>query len=386
MTHPAADVVLRAPRMITDGAEHTDGWVAFTGAGITAVGTGAAPDAAQVVHGTGLLIPGLIDIHCHGGAGGAFAGGTEAIDQGLGYHRRHGTTRSVLSMVTATIPNLRDQVSDARQVCAADPLVLGIHLEGPWLSPAHRGAHDQALLREPTEADIDAMLTAADGYLAQVTIAPELTGAHRAIEQLLRAGVRVAVGHSAVDYDQAGAAFDAGASILTHAFNAMAPIHHRAPGPVLAATERDGVTCEVINDGVHVHPRVVRLLHEMAPGRIAYVTDAMAAAGCADGAYELGGQAVTVTDGVPRLDSTGSIAGSTLTMDAAVRQAVRIGIPLPDAIQAATSTPARTLGLADRFGSLAPGYAADAVLLDTGLQVEQVWADGTSRHQRVPAA
>src|SRR5699024_7822056 len=127
-------------------------------------------------------------------------------------------------------------------------------------------------------------------------------------------------------------------------------------------------TCEVINDGVHVHPRVVRFLHELAPGRIAYVTDAMAAAGGPDGAYELGGQAVTVTDGVPRLDATGSIAGSTLTMDAAVRHAVQIGIPLTEAVRAATSVPAGALGVADRLGSLAPGYAADAVLLDTDLQ------------------
>ena len=200
--------------------------------------------------------------------------------------------------------------------------------------------------------------------------------ADAAIGQLRQAGVRVAVGHSAVDYEQATAAFTAGGSILTHAFNAMAPIHHRAPGPVLAAAEQPGVMCEVINDGVHIHPRVVRLLHDLVGDRVVYVTDAMAAAGCADGAYQLGGLAVTVTDGVPRLDSTGSIAGSTLTMDAAVRQAVRIGIGLPDAITAATYAPAHAIGMADRIGLLTPGYAADAVLLDAELQVEQVWAQG----------
>src|SRR5699024_7004849 len=134
----------------------------------------------------------------------------------------------------------------ARTVSAADDLVLGIHLEGPWLSADHRGAHDADLLIDPTEEDVDALLQAADGHLAQVTIAPERPGAATAIRQLHRAGVRIAVGHSAVDYEQATAAFEAGASILTHAFNAMAPIHHRAPGPVLAATEHEGVTCEVI--------------------------------------------------------------------------------------------------------------------------------------------
>lgn len=370
------EMVLRAPTMMTDGVHHAEGWVAIEADTITASGTGAAPPAGRVVQGTGVLVPGFIDIHSHGGGGGAFADGAAGIATALAYHRSHGTTRSVLSMVTATIADLRIQVAAARSVSAEDDLVLGMHLEGPWLSADHRGAHDPDLLIDPTEGDIDALLEAADGHLAQVTIAPELPGASAAIRQLSRAGVRVAVGHSAVDYDQATAAFEAGATILTHAFNAMAPIHHRAPGPVLAAADHEGVTCEVINDGVHVHPRVVRLLHELAPGRVAYVTDAMAAAGGADGAYVLGGQAVTVTEGVPRLDATGSIAGSTLTMDAAVRQAVQIGIPLPEAIRAATSVPARALGVADRLGSLAPGYAADAVFLDADLQVEHVWADG----------
>lgn len=281
-----------------------------------------------------------------------------------------------MSLVTASVPDLAAQVAALREVCVADPLVLGLHLEGPYLSADHRGAHDESLLTTPTSRDVQTLLEAAQGYLVQITLAPELPGAEEAIGQLRRAGVRVAVGHSAVDYEQAGAAFAAGGTILTHAFNAMAPIHHRAPGPVLAAAEQPEVMCEVINDGVHVHPAVVRLLHGLAGPRVVYVTDAMAAAGGADGAYELGGLAVTVTDGVPRLDATGSIAGSTLTMDAAVRQAVQIGIGLPQAITAATSAPARAIGMADRIGLLAPGYPADVVLLDADLQVEQVWGQG----------
>lgn len=370
MTAGIADVVLRAPRMVSAGVQTQDGWVAIHGNTITATGTGPAPEAERVVDASGVLVPGYVDIHCHGGGGAAFADGAKAARTALAYHRRHGTTRSVLSLVTAGIEELTGQVRALAQFCTAEPLVLGIHLEGPFLSPDHRGAHDESLLTSPEPADVDALVAAAQGHLAQVTIAPELPGARAAIERFRRAGVRVAVGHSAVDYEQAGAAFDAGASILTHAFNAMQPIHHRAPGPVLAAVEHPDVTCEVINDGVHVHPRVVRLLHDLAGQNVAYVTDAMAAAGGPDGAYELGGLAVTVTDGVPRLDETGSIAGSTLTMDAAVRQAVQIGIPLPDAVTAATITPARALGLAHRFGALAPGYAADAVLLDPDLGVE----------------
>lgn len=381
MTAGIADVVLRAPRMVSAGVQTQDGWVAIHGNTITATGTGPAPEAERVVDASGVLVPGYVDIHCHGGGGAAFADGAKAARTALAYHRRHGTTRSVLSLVTAGIEELTGQVRALAQFCTAEPLVLGIHLEGPFLSPDHRGAHDESLLTSPEPADVDALVAAAQGHLAQVTIAPELPGARAAIERFRRAGVRVAVGHSAVDYEQAGAAFDAGASILTHAFNAMQPIHHRAPGPVLAAVEHPDVTCEVINDGVHVHPRVVRLLHDLAGQNVAYVTDAMAAAGGPDGAYELGGLAVTVTDGVPRLDETGSIAGSTLTMDAAVRQAVQIGIPLPEAVTAATITPARALGLAHRFGALAPGYAADAVLLDPELGVEQVWADGQVVHE-----
>ena len=375
------DVVLRAPRMVSGGVETEDGWVAIRGGTISATGTGTAPAAESVIRAGGVLVPGYVDIHCHGGGGAAFADGVEATRTALAYHRSHGTTRSVLSLVTAGIEELTEQVRTLARFIAADPLVLGIHLEGPFLSPDHRGAHDESLLIAPEPGDVEALITAAQGHLAQVTIAPELPGAHGAIERFSRAGVRVAVGHSAVDYDQAVAAFEAGASILTHAFNAMRPMHHRAPGPVLAAVEQDQVTCEVINDGVHVHPRVVRLLHDLAGQNVAYVTDAMAAAGCPDGAYELGGLAVTVKDGVPRLDDTGSIAGSTLTMDAAVRQAVQIGIPLPEAVTAATLTPARALGLAHRFGALAPGYPADAVLLDADLRVEQVWADGQAIHR-----
>lgn len=376
MADETVDVVLRGPRMVSGGTEVTDGWVAIQGTTIVATGTGQVPPTDRVVEASGVIVPGFVDIHCHGGGGAAFADGPQATGTALQYHRRHGTTRTVMSLVTASVPDLAAQVAALREVCVADPLVLGLHLEGPYLSADHRGAHDESLLTTPTSRDVQTLLEAAQGYLVQITLAPELPGAEEAIGQLRRAGVRVAVGHSAVDYEQAGAAFAAGGTILTHAFNAMAPIHHRAPGPVLAAAEQPEVMCEVINDGVHVHPAVVRLLHGLAGPRVVYVTDAMAAAGGADGAYESGGLAVTVTDGVPRLDATGSIAGSTLTMDAAVRQAVQIGIGLPQAITAATSAPARAIGMADRIGLLAPGYPADVVLLDADLQVEQVWGQG----------
>src|SRR5699024_6236561 len=212
------------------------------------------------------------------------------------------------------------------QVCAADSRLLGIHLEGPFLSSNHRGAHAESMLLDPLAGHIEALLDAAGGRLAQVTLAPELPNGLRALDTLVQAGVRVAVGHSAADYDQAAAAFDAGATILTHAFNAMPGIHHRAPGPILAARGAEHVTVELINDGRYVVAPAARQLRELGPGRIALITDAMAATGMSDGDYMLGSLPVRVEDSVARLvtadGSVGAIAGSTLTMGEAVRRAV----------------------------------------------------------------
>ncbi|MFF2773250.1 N-acetylglucosamine-6-phosphate deacetylase, partial [Streptomyces bacillaris] len=217
------------------------------------------------------------------------------------------------------------------------------------------------------------------GTLRQITLAPELPGGLDAVRAFAEAGVAVAVGHTAADYDQTLAAFDAGATILTHAFNGMDGIHHRAPGPVAAATRTPGVTVEVINDGIHVHPEVVRMAFAAAPGRVALITDAMAAAGEADGDYLLGTLRVEVRDGVARLAEGGSIAGSTLTQDDALRRAVReVGVSVEDAVRALTETPAAAIGRGGDLGRLAPGYAADAVLLDDEFRVLRVWTAGAA--------
>jgi N-acetylglucosamine-6-phosphate deacetylase len=188
--------------------------------------------------------------------------------------------------------------------------------------------------------------------------------------------VVVAVGHTEATSEQTRAAFDAGARMLTHAFNAMPGIHHRAPGPVVAALEDERVTLELILDGEHVHADVARLLLEQAPGRVALVTDAMAAAGADDGDYRLGSLNVSVRNGLAHLSGTSTIAGSTLTQDAALRRALEIGIPLTAAVAALTSVPARAIGLADRFGLIESGYAADLVVLDDSHHVTGVWAAG----------
>ncbi len=242
----------------------------------------------------------------------------------------------------------------------------------------NRGAHSPAYLLEPSPAAVDALLEASRGSLRQITIAPELPNAFEAMNVLVEAGVAVGIGHTMADDALAKRAFDLGARILTHAFNAMPGIHHRAPGPVIAAFDDERVTLELILDGKHVHPSVANLAFGAAPGRIALVTDAMAAAGSEDGDYTLGSLNVAVRDGLAMLRGTTTIAGSTLTQDRALRIAMRdAGIAPAAAVEALTLTPARTLGLDHRHGLLAPGFAADAVLLDHAWHVTGVWADGS---------
>lgn len=380
----AARTVVHSARLVTDGQVITDGWVMFDGQTISATGEGRVPSDLLGASGTSVidagrawLLPGFIDIHGHGGAGASFDDGADAIGTALALHRSRGTTRSILSLVTASADDLERRLSTVADLAHRDPLILGAHLEGPFLDAAHKGAHDPALLATADPATIDRLVAAGRGWLRQVTLAPEQPGGMDALRRLVEAGVAVAVGHTGADYAQAGAAFDAGASILTHAFNAMPGLHHREPGPVAAAIRAGDVVLEVINDGVHVHPDIVRLAFAAAPGRLAMITDAMAAAGAGDGRYLLGSQEVTVEAGVARLTHGDSIAGSTLTQDEALRQAVNVvGLPVETAVQALTETPARAIGRARDLGRLAPGYAADAVLMDSELSVTSVWAAG----------
>ncbi|TQO20510.1 N-acetylglucosamine 6-phosphate deacetylase [Rhodoglobus vestalii] len=377
------DHIIHSAQLVTADAIVVDGWVASSGDTISANGVGEAwrahtsGDTNVTDAAGGYLTPGFIDIHCHGGNGAAFDDGADAIRRALSVHRAHGTTRSVISLVSGDHASLVKNLAAIADVTAIDPLVLGSHLEGPFLDAAFKGAHSPEVLRNPTPREIDKLLAAAAGTLRQITMAPELDGAAVAITQLTKAGVTVAVGHTSADYEQTLTAFDAGARLLTHAFNAMKGIHHREPGPITAAIRRESVTLEVINDGVHVHPDVVKMLFALAPGRVALVTDAMAAAGSTDGHYLLGSLAVTVNDGVARLSDSGAIAGSTLTMDAAVRRAItEVGLSVPQAVAAATVVPARAIGRAGDLGSLAAGFAADAVLLDADFRVRAVWAAG----------
>ncbi|WP_223691699.1 N-acetylglucosamine-6-phosphate deacetylase [Leifsonia poae] len=378
-------VVHSARKVDADGLVD-DFWFVADGGVIIATGSGTGWHAAA--HGSGReivdagghwLTPGFIDLHCHGGGGHPFDDGPEQMLEGLATHRAHGTTRSLVSHVANPLAALRESLSIVADLAETDPLVLGSHLEGPFLAPARRGAHDEAFLREPGPEMVEELIGAARGSLRLATIAPELPNALESIGVLIEADVVVGIGHTEADFEQATRAFEVGARVLTHAFNAMNGIHHRAPGPVVAAFENPEVTLELILDGLHVHPMVAKLAFTAAPGRVALVTDAMAAAGASDGDYRLGSLNVTVRDGLAVLSGTSTIAGSTLTQDVALRNAVTlVGLDPQRAVEALTLTPARVLGEDHRLGRLHAGYAADAVLLDHEWTVQHVFADGVA--------
>ncbi len=356
------------------------GWLHVEGGTVVDAGSGAPPRPPDVDLPDAIVVPGFVDAHVHGGGGASFTDGTASSAEAVARaHLAHGTTTIMASLVTDTVPSLATSVRELSAL-VADGVLAGLHLEGPWLSPRHSGAHDPALLAEPTPAQVDTLVEAAGGHLRMVTIAPELPGGLDAIGRLVDAGVVAAIGHTDASYDVALAGLDAGATVGTHLFNAMKQLHHRKPGPVAALLEHPTAHVELIADGVHLHPAILRLAATRKPGRYALVTDAMAAAASEDGDYVLGPMAVEVRDGVARLATTGAIAGSTLTVAAAVRFAVQVaGLPLTDVLHAATAAPAAMLGL-ERVGALTPGCHADLVVLDDDLCVQRVLRRGTWVH------
>lgn len=331
------------------------------------------------------LTPGYVDIHAHGAWDSSFDDGAEGIDVARTGHLVHGTTRQVLSLITNPMDVMCENLSQVKTAMGRRTDVLGAHLEGPFLALSRKGAHDPNCLKDPTDDLVDRLLDAADGSIRQITIAPELPHGLSAIRRFAEAGVVPAVGHCDADYEMALRGFQAGAGVMTHMFNAMNGLEHRAPGPIPAAVEDPRVTIELINDGFHVQDPVLKMALDFAPHRITFVTDAMSATDCPDGAYKLGALDVTVTDGHARLVSNGAIAGSTLLLEHAVRRAVNeLGMAPADAVEAATLTPARAFGF-DRcnpvtgapLGLVAPGYAADLLISDGETwQVEHVWCAG----------
>jgi N-acetylglucosamine-6-phosphate deacetylase len=324
------------------------------------------------------LVPGFVDIHNHGGGGASFTSGTaQDILTGVRTHREHGTTTVVASTVTENLDTLARQAALLSELVEQGDLA-GIHYEGPFISPCRKGAHDETLLRDPDPATVRKLVEAGRGAAKMVTLATELPGGIESVRLLAELGVIAAIGHTDATYEQTREAIDAGATVATHLFNAMPPLQHRLPGPIAALLEDDRVTVELINDGTHLHPAVLELAFRSAgAARVAFITDAMDAAGFGDGMYELGPLKVRVLDGVARLVEGGSIAGSTLTLDTAFKRAVTLdGLSLTDAVRAISGNPARLLGLADRIGSLEPGKDADLVVLDAEYDVVGVMRKG----------
>lgn len=392
MADPDASVqVLGAAVVHTPQGLVEDGWVSVRGDRILAVGRDR-PAGVPVVDSErsrpgsvvqaperyAVLCAGFVDIHNHGGGGVSFGEGPEAALVARDAHLRQGTTTVIASLVTDELAVLLRQVEELRPLVAAGELG-GIHLEGPWLSETWCGAHPPELLRDPRAQDVALLADAAGDALVMVTLAPERAGARAALELLQTRGVRVAVGHSDATYAQTRAAVEAGVTVATHLYNASRPVHHREPGPVPALLTDPRVWVESVVDGVHLHPAIVRDTADRAGERWVLVSDAMAGALAPDGSYRLGRLEVGVRDGVARLVGAdgrpGPPAGSTLSLDRAVRTAVAAGVPLVRAVHAATCAPAAALGL-DDVGRLERGRRADLVLLDERLEVRRVMRAG----------
>lgn len=371
-------MLLTADTLLTGAELLRPGWIEIASGKVVAVGGGRPP--APVDHHLGVVVPGFVDTHLHGGGGGNFSAATDDESAtAVALHRVHGSTTLVASLVTAGPEDLLRQVSVlAAQVQSG--LIDGIHLEGPWLSTLRCGAHQPSLMRDPDPAEIGRVLDAGEGTIRMVTIAPERRGALAAIEQFVRAGVVAAVGHTEATYDQTRDAIAAGATVATHLFNAMRPIDRREPGPAIALTEDPRVTVEVIVDGVHVAPAIYRhVTRTVGAERVSLITDAMAATGMSDGVYRLGPLDVDVVAGVARVAGTDTVAGSTATMDQVFRLAVtHCGLPHDEAlmlaVRQASVNPARALGLP--VAGLVPGARADLVVLDADLTVAAVLRTG----------
>jgi N-acetylglucosamine-6-phosphate deacetylase len=388
-------------RIVSDGTVLDDGLVAVEDDRIDYAGPAGEFDAAAFggrevrLPDGALLLPGLVDLHCHGAGGVDFSGADEEqARRGIAFLHGRGTTTLLASLVAGSREELLRGVGLFSPL-DDEGLIGGIHAEGPFLSPARSGAQDPEFLLEPDVDFVMELVEAAEGSLATMTYAPELPGASDLVDLLTAHGVTPSLGHTDCDdataeasLEQArdgltAAGFDGaeGLPTVTHLFNSMPPLHHRSPGPVAAclrAAADGGAVLELVADGVHLAPATVRTVFELVgPANIALVTDSMAAAGLEDGQYLLGTSPVTVAGGVATLDSTGSIAGGTATLLEVVARTAVAGVPLADAVLSATAVPAAVLGRSDEFGSLRRGLRADIVATDGDLGLVAVVRAGS---------
>lgn len=378
--------------VISDGQAHadyvvavTDGWIAYAGprSGFRAA---EFPQAEEISLPAGSsILPGLIDLHCHGAAGGDFpTGDSQACRTAVDFLHRSGTTTLLASLVTASSEDLLNSLGILKPL-ADERLIAGIHSEGPFLSHARCGAQNPGWLRDPDPELLREMLRTAGGTLKTMTYAPELPRASEIVTILAEHGAVPSLGHTDAGAPMTGASLTEAAGLMaanraghgsgpgarptvTHLFNGMPPLHHRSPGPVAACLRlaRAGtVAVELIGDGVHLDPETVRMVFDLVGAdNVVLVTDSMAATGLPDGDYELGPSAVVVRDGVATLRSNGALAGGTATLLEVVRKTIEAGVGPADAVKAATAVPAQLLGLAAEIGSLRAGMRADVVAVD----------------------
>ncbi|HEY2456854.1 MAG TPA: N-acetylglucosamine-6-phosphate deacetylase [Candidatus Acidoferrum sp.] len=380
--------LLHVGRALTPSTEIFDAGILIRDGEIEAIGPRGSislPEGANEIQAPDkLAIPGFVDVHIHGAGGqDVMEGTTEALQVVSRTLATHGTTSFVATTVTASPESICSAAEGISRHIAQQHLmedvhaeILGVHFEGPFLSPARRGVHPAEWLKLPTAELLQKFIDAANGYALILTIAPELLGAMPCIDAARKAGLVVGIGHTDATYEQARAAIARGAHHAIHAYNAMRPFTHRDSGVIGAVLTSPEVTAELIADGVHVDETAMRLLLQAkGPGSVILISDGISATGMPDGKYTLGTFEVTVAGGVCR-NAEGRLAGSTLTLDRALRNIVSLGVSLPDALRMLTVNPATLLGIEFKKGSLRTGADADIVLLDEGLNVTQTWTRG----------
>jgi len=383
-------IVIHAGRAFTPFEEISDAVVVVQGSRISGVGQRGKvdlPRGAREINASGrTVVPGFVDVHIHGAGGHDVMEGTrEALEIITATVAAHGTTSLVATTVTASEKETCESVAGiahfilntsqypARELSAE---IVGIHFEGPFISTARRGVHPAKWIVPPSPELLAELLREARGTAQILTLAPELPGALGLIVAARKAGVVVSLGHTDATYEQAEAAIAAGASHAAHVFNAMRPFSHRGTGVIGAVLTSAKVSAELIADGVHVDEAAMRMLVELkTPERVILVSDGISATGMPDGKYQLGMFEVKVSGGVAR-NAEGKLAGSTLTLDRALRNMVALGVPLSSALRMVTANPARQIGLGARKGVLAAGADADLVFLDDKLEVSGVMTRG----------
>lgn len=348
---------LSAARVITGDSDLSDAWIIIEGDRIVEIGQGTPPIQAKA-HYDGWLIPGFVDVHVHGGGGGAFDGPNPEL--AVNFHKSHGTTTMLASLVSAEIDELKKQIV-ALLPLVASAQIAGIHLEGPFISPHRCGAHDLDALTDPSADVLSSLIEVGQGKIRMITFAPELIGGLEAIPTMLSHQIVPAIGHTEAGAEVARKAFALGAHHITHLFNAMPSLSHRESTLVAEALADENVVNELILDTHHVVKETAALAIAAAPGRWIAVTDAMSAAGLPDGEYQIGSLPVESRSGVVRLKDGGALAGSTLTMDRAFNNILKVWGRSPlEAVQATSTRPAKVIGRTD-IGRIAVGARADLV-------------------------